>query len=97
MKDVTVLAAGDQKRIVVMITRYDFSKPGSRVSITLNFSGCKGPGKITTYVEDADSADKPGDLAPRSQADIKDGPVSVTIPLEKYAVALAIIDFASKK
>jgi hypothetical protein len=92
IKDVTVLAAGNGKRIVVMISRYDFSTPGSKVSVRLNFPGCQGPGKITTYVEDAGSAEKPGDLVPRSQVDVKKGPVSVTIPLDNYAVALVVID-----
>jgi hypothetical protein len=96
MKDVTILAAGDEKRIVVMISRYEFSGPGADIQVTLNFSGCKGPGKITTYVEDAGSAEKPGDLVPRSQAEIKGNPVCVTISLEKYAVGLAVIDLAGR-
>jgi hypothetical protein len=43
-------------------------------------------------VEDAGSAEKPGDLVPRSQVDLKDGPVSATISLDNYAVALVVID-----
>ncbi len=96
-KDITVLAAGDQKRIVVMVTRYDFSRPGSKVSVTLNFPRCQGPGKITTYLEDAGSAERPGDLVPRSEVTVAAIPITATVQLENYAVATVMIDLSGQK
>jgi xylan 1,4-beta-xylosidase len=95
--DVTVLAGRSNKKLTVMISRFnpDSSSPMRNQIVLLASHGFSGPCRVTTYLENAETAGKIGPLVPKTQTTMQADPAGIRvgpIPMENYSVALVVIE-----